>query len=153
MLQIHSCRSGWNQPKSIDTSRCPIIWNWRSREVQTTNRTRDCRTKTCLRSTKWLFLVYMQVSAELLSSGIRMKLRWRPREQNVPADCLTNEDFSLFSAENRVPLRLEDIPLKFLEELCCARDEYMAAREGQVGLRLAEGRQAKRQKMASKTAW
>ena len=105
-------------------------------------------------STKWpLLAVHMQVSAELLSCGTRMKLRWRPREQNVPADSLTNMDFSLFDSDNRVPLTLGDLPLELLKELCSARDEFVEARDGQVGLRLVEGRQTKRQKMASKTIW
>eukprot|EP00435_Cladocopium_sp_Y103_P039179 s469_g10.t1 len=58
-------------------------------------------------STKWpLLAVHMQVSSELLSNGVRMKLRWRPREQNVPADALTNEDFALFDINKRVPFSI-----------------------------------------------
>jgi len=105
-------------------------------------------------STKWpLLAVHMQVSAELLSCGTRMKLRWRPREQNVPADSLTNQDFSLFESDNRIHITLGDLPLELLKELCSARDEFVEARDGQVGLRLVEGRQTKRQKMANKTVW
>ena len=59
-------------------------------------------------STKWpLLAVHMQVSAELLSCGTRMKLRWRPREQNVPADSLTNQDFSYLSRITVFPLLWE----------------------------------------------
>ena len=105
-------------------------------------------------STKWpLLAVHMQVSAELLSHGIRMKLRWRPREQNVPADSLTNQDFSLFEISNRVHVTLSDLPLELLKELCASREEFLEAREGQANLRLLEGRQTKRQKMAAKTVW
>ena len=61
-------------------------------------------------STKWpLLAVHMQVSSQLLANGVRMKLRWRPREENVPADAITNGDHSLFDVENRVKFSLDDL--------------------------------------------
>eukprot|EP00435_Cladocopium_sp_Y103_P065101 s792_g27.t1 len=118
----------------------------------------DNKSNQCLQdknmSTKWpLLAVHMQVSSELLSNGVRMKLRWRPREQNVPADALTNEDFALFDFNKRIPFSIGDLPLEFLKSLSLARDEFMSARENQVGLKLAEGKQTKRQKLSAKTAW
>ena len=105
-------------------------------------------------STKWpLLAVHMQVSSELLAKGVRMKLRWRPREENVPADAITNSDFHLFDMDRRVVFPLSELPLNFFRELCSARDEFVSLREGQSELKLAEGKQTKRQKLSSKTAW
>ena len=105
-------------------------------------------------STKWpLLAVHMQVSSQLLGNGVRMRLRWRPREENVPADAITNGDHSLFDVRNRVKFSLEDLPLSFFRELCASRNEFMSLRETQVDVKLAEGKQSKRQKLASKTTW
>ena len=105
-------------------------------------------------STKWpLLAVHMQVSSELLAGGTRMKLRWRPREQNVPADAITNGDFSLFDLNKRVTISLADVPLDFFRTLCKARDEFVELRESQVDLKLTEGKQTKRQRLSAKTAW
>ena len=105
-------------------------------------------------STKWpLLAVQMQVSSQLLANGVRMRLRWRPREENVPADAITNGDHSLFDVKNRVEFSLDDLPLSFFRELCASRNEFMSLRETQVDVKPAEGKQSKRQKLASKTAW
>ncbi|CAL1154777.1 unnamed protein product [Cladocopium goreaui] len=93
------------------------------------------------------------VSSQLLANGVRMRLRWRPREENVPADAITNGDHSLFDVKNRVEFSLDDLPLSFFRELCASRNEFMSLRETQVDVKLAEGKQSKRQKLANKTAW
>ena len=105
-------------------------------------------------STKWpLLALHMQVSSELLAHGVRMRLRWRPREENVPADAITNGDFKLFDPLLRVEISLNDLPLNFFRKLCASRDEFVEMREGQTELKLAEGKQTKRQKLSTKTAW
>ena len=64
-----------------------------------------------------------------------------------------NGDHSLFDVRNRVKFSLEDLPLSFFRELCASRNEFMSLRETQVDVKLAEGKQSKRQKLASKTTW
>ena len=58
----------------------------------------------------------MQVTATLQPHGAQMKLVWRPRETNVEADDLTNENFALFDSEQRVKVSWDDIPMDFLCE-------------------------------------
>ena len=44
-------------------------------------------------------------------------LRWAPREQNVEADALTNEDFSMFSEQHRIHVSESSIKFCMLQEL------------------------------------
>ena len=58
-------------------------------------------------TTKWpLMLVNMELSSCLAKSRLTLDLRWRPREENQEADELTNEIFTSFSMDDRVPLTL-----------------------------------------------
>lgn len=79
--------------------------------------------------------------------------RWCAYEAALPADAITNGDYSLFDMENRVKFSLVDLPLSFFRELCASRNEFMSLREAQVDVKLAEGKQSKRQKLSNKTAW
>ena len=42
-------------------------------------------------------LINMQLSALLARARLSLNLKWRPREENVEADQLTNEQFDAFS--------------------------------------------------------
>ena len=77
-------------------------------------------------ATRWpLLLVNMQLSEKLMTAGVKLVLRWRPRDQNVLADELTNEIFENVEAEKRVPLTLEDLKLDWLFELWRQRDDFL----------------------------
>ena len=77
-------------------------------------------------TTRWpLLLVNMQLSEKLMTAGVKLVLRWRPRDQNVLADELTNEIFENVEAEKRVPLTLEDLKLDWLFELWRQRDDFL----------------------------
>jgi hypothetical protein len=52
--------------------------------------------------------------------------------------------------ENRVKFSLVDLPLSFFRELCASRNEFMSLREAQVDVKLAEGKQSKRQKLSKR---
>ena len=69
------------------------------------------------------------------------------------ADAITNGDFNLFDPVRRVSISLDDITLIFFRKLCASHDEFVDMREGQTELKLAEGKQTKRQKLSTKTAW
>ena len=58
-------------------------------------------------------------------AGVRLDLRWRPRDENGPADDLTNEDFSRFDPKLRVNIRLSDIDLSFLWSMWEAREDFL----------------------------
>ena len=77
-------------------------------------------------TTKWpLFLFHMQLAEHLMMAGVRLDLRWRPREENEPADDLTNENFERFDMSDRVEVKLEDIDLTFLWSLWNKREEFL----------------------------
>ena len=81
-------------------------------------------------TTRWpLTLVNMQLSDRLMASGLRLTLRWRPRDENVLADDLTNERFTDFKMEKRVEVKLSDLKLVLLEKLWNERNEFLD-REG-----------------------
>ena len=81
-------------------------------------------------TTKWpLMLINMQLSAALSKARLNLRLRWRPREENVEADQLTNEIFEGFSPSLRVPLSFEDVDVRLVEELWETKLQFDAARQ------------------------
>ena len=60
---------------------------------------------------------------------MNLRLRWRPREENVEADQLTNEIFEGFSPSLRVPLSFEDVDVRLVEELWETKLQFDAARQ------------------------
>ena len=57
-------------------------------------------------TTKWpLMAVNMQLSASLSKARLSLGLKWRPREENIEADSLTNEIFTGFEGSARIRLK------------------------------------------------
>ena len=80
-------------------------------------------------TTKWpLMLINMQLSSSLAKARLSLDLRWRPREENVEADNLTNEEFAGFSESDRVPVTLSDIDLCIVETLWKTKAQFDEAR-------------------------
>ena len=76
-------------------------------------------------TTKWpLMLINMQLSHALASSSLLLNLQWRPREENVLADALTNEDDSSFSPSLRVDVKFENLPTSIIDELWKTKLEF-----------------------------
>ena len=69
----------------------------------------------------------MQMSLHLAARSTELSLRWLSRNDNVPADDLTNSDFSKFTMSNRVPISLDDLlkkmDLTLLDRLLDSWDE------------------------------
>jgi hypothetical protein len=74
-------------------------------------------------------LINMQLSSALSKARLNLRLRWRPREENVEADRLTNEDFEGFPPSLRVQLSFEDIDLRLVEELWETKLQFDTARQ------------------------
>ena len=70
-----------------------------------------------------LALILMQLSVLLSERKLWLDLEWRPRESNVEADDLTNEDFSKFSPWLRVDLKFSDLRLEVVSKYA---DSYRA---------------------------
>lgn len=76
-------------------------------------------------TTKWpLMAINMQLSAALARARLSLRLRWRPREENVEADDLTNERFSGFDMEKRSNISWHDLDLEILRSLVQTRNEF-----------------------------
>ena len=80
-------------------------------------------------TTKWpLMAVNMQLSSALARARIYLNLSWRPREQNVEADDLTNERFDDFDPSMRVNFELADLDLAILDKLVETRGAFDRAK-------------------------
>ena len=63
-----------------------------------------------------LCVVAMELSAQLESRKLRLKLHWSPREVNVEADNLTNKIFSGFTEEKRLEVDWTRMPWLVLDD-------------------------------------
>ena len=80
-------------------------------------------------TTKWpLMAVNMQLSSALARARIYLNLSWRPREQDVEADDLTNEKFDDFDPSTRVNFDLTDLDLGILDKLVETRGAFDRAK-------------------------
>jgi hypothetical protein len=83
--------------------------------------------------------VLMQLATTLARKGLWLDLRWAPREDNVFADQLTNEDFQNFDPSKRLDIEWDDIPTDMLDKLVKAMEgfheevEKQRARKRQAG--------------------
>jgi len=81
-------------------------------------------------TTRWpLMAVNMQLSSSLARARLSLSLKWRPREQNVEADQLTNENFEGFPEEDRLVISFHDLDLTVLDGLVRTRSEFVTARD------------------------
>lgn len=81
-------------------------------------------------TTKWpLLAINMQLSSALSKARLGLGLRWRPREENVEADQLTNEDFTGFDESLRIRVNWAEMDFTVLNGLVKTRSEFEQARE------------------------
>jgi hypothetical protein len=74
-----------------------------------------------------LSLIHMEMASQLKARGAELDLRWIEREKNVPADMLTNDDFSLFREEMRVMINLSKV--KFMVMPWLAKESLLLESE------------------------
>ena len=100
-------------------------------------------------SMKWpLMGILMQFSAYLYSAGSRLKLQWRPREENVEADDITYMRFERFSLCNRVDASLDALPMGIFNEMQMAYRDFELARSSQRLQNPVQAPVSKKQKLA-----
>ena len=100
-----------------------------------------------LMTTKFpLCCVVMELASQLERAGLRLGLRWVPREWNKEADALTNGDLSVFSNSLRVQVDVATMKWLVLPELLSEglrfQDEVAAVRA-----ELGSGKRAKKSRM------
>ena len=103
-------------------------------------------------TTKWpLMLINMQLSSALAKARLSLSLRWRPREENVEADSLTNEVFEGFDEGSRVLIKFSDLELSLVNELWATKQQFDEAKRI-VKQQLLDGESVKKRKF-DKTPW
>ena len=103
-------------------------------------------------TTKWpLMAVNMQLSSSLAKSRLGLLLKWRPREENVEADELTNEVFSSFEESRRITVSIGDLDLSVLKALVDSRTEFELEKE--MAKALAKTMPQRKGKRFDKTPW
>ena len=92
-------------------------------------------------TTKWpLLMVNMQLSHHLMRASLRLKLAWRPRDQNTEADALTNECFEGFEDSRRIQITYGDLSLELLHSLYEARLKQLNERHSEAVCDAAVGK-------------
>ena len=92
-------------------------------------------------TTKWpLLMVNMQLSHHLMRASLRLKLAWRPRDQNTEADALTNERFEGFEDSRRIQITYGDLSLELLHSLYEARLKQLNERHSEAVCDVAVGK-------------
>ncbi|CAE7254008.1 unnamed protein product [Symbiodinium microadriaticum] len=105
-------------------------------------------------SVSWpLMGLMMQMADVLIDIGGKLRLHWRPREENQEADNLTNEVFDGFDANRRVALGLGDLPLDLFLSLQSAYADFDQKRKDFKMVNPVKTRTPKKIKLSEKTAW
>ena len=71
-----------------------------------------------------LCLVMMELSYQLRTRGIELDIAWRPREENIEADALTNHDYRAFCPERRVHVDWASLRFGVLSDLIGKAEQY-----------------------------
>ena len=101
-------------------------------------------------TTKWpLMLINMQLSHLLKKACLRLKLIWRPREENTLADQLTNEVFDSFDLRQRLSVSWNELPLSMLDNLWSTKLDFDQSRKDIS----ASAPNKSRKRKADKTPW
>ena len=108
-----------------------------------------------------LSIVVMELACQLQKFGLEMDLAWAPRLQNIPADDLTNAEFSKFDPKKRINVdftELEFIVLDKLMEKAGEMDEEIrlvkSSKEGKdKAFKESKSGRSKRGEMKWKDPW
>ena len=104
-----------------------------------------------------LSVILMELSVQLELANLCLDLHWVPREQNVEADALTNEEFQDFSEHNRIKVALDDLDFKVIPELMkeAAKldKEIMVTKEERKRNKFEKMGVAKKAKITDKLRW
>ena len=105
-------------------------------------------------SNKWpVQAVHMQMVSCLHPCHKTCRLQWRPREENVAADDLTNFRFEKFVAANRIHFGLSKLGFSLIDMLVASRESFEAERTRLAGQYVNGEKISKRQKTEDKTSW
>ena len=99
-----------------------------------------------------LGLMLLQQCIKCWDNGLWVDIRWRPRNENVEADNLTNDRFDGFSFSHRVQISYQDLDTRILDSLQKSLAEFEESSEVRSGTLRVKGL-SKRLKLETKTKW
>ena len=70
-----------------------------------------------------LSIILLELATQLKVAGLEMDLGWVPRDQNIPADSLTNGIFDGFTESKRIKVDFKDLKWLVLDELMAKAGE------------------------------
>lgn len=100
-----------------------------------------------------LGLLILQFFTKVWDNSLWVDLRWRPREENVEADRLTNSVFSDFSEANRIEFEYHHMDLVVLDQLQKALVEFEETTIRPEGSSSVRKGLSKRLKIETKSKW
>ena len=104
-----------------------------------------------------LSVILMELSVQLEKAALCLDLRWTPREQNVEADALTNEEFDEFRESNRIDVKMEDLEFEviptLMKEAAKLDKEIMLTKEERKRNKTEQMEAAKKVKITEKMRW
>ena len=99
-----------------------------------------------------LGLMLLQQCIKCWDNGLWVDIRWRPRNENVEADNLTNDRFDGFSFSHSVQISYQDLDTRILDSLQKSLAEFEESSEVRSGTLRVNGL-SKRLKLETKTKW
>ena len=85
-----------------------------------------------------LYLLLMELSAQLRALHLILAVHWLPRDENEEADALTNGHFGAFSPDLRLDLKWKDLAFLVLPGmLAAAADLFRKVKERELAARTA----------------
>ena len=103
-------------------------------------------------TTKWpLMLINMQLSSVLARARVGVRLKWRPREENMVADDITNSVYTQLDLQKKLSIAYGDIPTEIIHALWEVKTEFDKARL--AAKTTAASGQTKKGKWQDKTQW
>ena len=85
---------------------------------------------TKLMTTKFPLVAFVaELATQMEDNSWDLELDWVPRDQNIEADAITNEDFSAFDAGKQIDCDPSKMNFKVLNEMLDLGDAFYAERE------------------------
>ena len=101
-----------------------------------------------------LSVVLLELACQLKKVGMELDLHWIPRDQNVPADSLTNGRYEGFDTNKRVEVEFENLDFIILKELIeCAGELDEEVRLAKTSKESKEAKMKEPKRRKGETKW
>ena len=100
-------------------------------------------------------VVLAEMAEQQRYHSVDLQLDWAPRDQNIPADALTNEEFGDFDPAKRIKVVVEELEFRVLHRMfALAEDLYQQTQQARAaGPPPAPRQQGPRKKLRETAPW